>query len=114
MSSVAQAIEDRLAEGLDCDHFELVNESVNHNVPSGSESHFKLTVVSASFAGERLIARHRKLNGLMRDLLAGPIHALALHTYTPDEWAERSNGAPLSPPCLGGGRGGDKAPGGQA
>ncbi|MDY6828220.1 MAG: BolA family transcriptional regulator, partial [Pseudomonadota bacterium] len=38
--------------------------------------------------------------------LAGPlssgVHALALHTYSPEEWAARSGAAPSSPPCLGG------------
>lgn len=99
---IARAIEDLVAEGLACEHFELVNESGNHAVPAGSESHFKLVVVSDAFAGERLLARHRKVNALVADLLAGPIHALALHTYTPDEWRDRFDGAPMSPPCLGG------------
>ena len=103
MTSVASQIEDRIADGLTCVHFDLVNESSNHNVPPGSESHFKLTVVSDSFDGERPVARHRRVNSLLKELLAGPIHALALHTYTPAEWAECSDGAPLSPPCLGGG-----------
>lgn len=104
MSTVAAQLEERIADGLDCAHFELVNESSKHNVPPGSESHFKLTLVSSEFAGERLVARHRRVNALVKDLLAGPIHALALHTYTPEEWSTRSGGAPLSPPCLGGGR----------
>jgi len=34
--------------------------------------------------------------------LAGPVHALALHTYTLSEWQQRHGEAPLSPPCLGG------------
>lgn len=99
---IARAIEDLVAGGLACEHFELVNESGNHAVPAGSESHFKLVVVSDAFAGERLLARHRKVNALVADLLAGPVHALALHTYTPAEWRERFGGAPMSPPCLGG------------
>lgn len=99
---VAKAIEELVADALVCEHFELVNESGNHAVPAGSESHFKLVVVSDAFAGERLLARHRKINAIVAELLAGPIHALALHTYTPDEWRARFGDAPLSPPCLGG------------
>jgi BolA protein len=34
--------------------------------------------------------------------LDGPVHALAIHTYTPQEWRRRFGEAPLSPPCLGG------------
>ncbi|RMG54596.1 MAG: transcriptional regulator BolA [Gammaproteobacteria bacterium] len=99
--SMQQNIENKLREGLAPDHLEVVNESHMHNVPPGSESHFKVTVVSDRFEGERLVGRHRMVNAILADELAGRIHALALHTYTPQEWAERQQ-APQSPPCLGG------------
>ena len=100
--SVAERIEGKLASGLDLTHLEVVNESGGHNVPAGSESHFKVVLVSRAFVGERLLARHRRINALLREELANDIHALAIHAYTPDEWRERFGTAPLSPPCLGG------------
>ena len=83
-------------------HLDVVDESNMHNVPPGSESHFKVTVVSQQFEGEMLVARHRLVNDILADLLNGQIHALALHTLTPDEWFERSGDERDSPPCLGG------------
>ena len=83
-------------------HLEVVNESNQHNVPPGSESHFKLVLVTDEFDGLALLARHRKVNALLADLLEGEVHALALHTYTPADWEKRFGGAPMSPPCLGG------------
>lgn len=80
---------------------EVVNESHMHNVPEGSESHFKITVASDKFEGLSLIKRHRMMNELLKDEI-GQIHALALHTLTPDQWFERSGHTPDSPPCLGG------------
>ena len=50
-----------------------------------------------------LIARHRIINKELAEDLAGPIHALSLHTMTADEWSEKGE-APLSPPCMGGGK----------
>lgn len=100
--SVAERIEGKLASGLDLAHLEVVNESGGHNVPAGSESHFKVVLVSRAFVGERLLARHRRVNALLREELANSIHALAIHAYSPDEWRERFGAAPLSPPCLGG------------
>ena len=44
------------------------------------------------------------LNGLLEAELAGPVHALALHTMTPQEWFAKGGEAPQSPPCLGGGK----------
>ena len=41
-------------------------------------------------------------NEALADELAGEVHALALHTYTPEEWQARFGDAPMSPPCLGG------------
>ncbi len=99
---VQTAIEHRLTKRFDLEHLEVVNESGGHNVPAGSETHFKVVLVAEEFAGLRPLARHRLVNQVLRELLAGPVHALALHTYTRDEWRQRFGAAPLSPPCLGG------------
>jgi BolA protein len=80
------------------------NESHQHNVPPGSESHFKVTLVSEMFEGKRLIQRHRLVNKCLAIELAEHIHALAIHTYSPDEWSE-NNQVPESPNCLGGSKG---------
>ena len=102
--SVAERIERKLAEALQPAHLEVINESGNHNVPPGSESHFKVVLVAEAFAGQRLLNRHRQVNGLLAEELARDVHALAIHTYTLDEWRRRFGNAPLSPPCLGGKR----------
>jgi len=44
------------------------------------------------------------INEILADELQHKIHALAMHTYTPEEWNEISGQAPASPPCLGGGK----------
>lgn len=102
--SVQQLIENKLQQGLAPAHLEVLNESHMHNVPPGSESHFKVTVVSEVFNGKMLIARHRQVNALLQEELAGTIHALALHTLTPDEYFDKAGQVPQSPPCHGGGK----------
>lgn len=102
--SVAQEIERKLADGLDLAHLEVVKESGNHNVPPGSETHFKVVAVADQFAGQRLLARHRRIHELLAAELAGAVHALSIHAYTGEEWRRRFGVAPLSPPCLGGGK----------
>lgn len=82
-------------------HLAVHNESPKHNVPVGSESHFQVVLVSNQFDGQRLLQRHRAVNQLLAEELAGPVHALALHTYTETEWSDRQQ-APQSPDCLGG------------
>ena len=96
-----RVIEQMLNDKLEPVHLEVVDESNMHNVPPGSESHFKVTVVSEQFEGEMLVARHRLVNDILADLLHSQIHALALHTLTRDEWSERGNDERDSPPCLG-------------
>ena len=102
--SVQAIIEQKLASGMQPQHLQVINESSNHNVPAGSESHFKVVIVADAFEGKALLARHRMINELLADELQNKIHALALHTYTADEWADASGNAPMSPPCLGGGK----------
>lgn len=67
---VQTRIEDKLGTNLDLKHLEVINESGNHNVPPGSESHFKVVLVSELFDGERLVARHRRVNQILKDELA--------------------------------------------
>lgn len=100
--SIQDDITDKLAKALQPQHLEVINESHMHNVPPGSESHFKVVAVSAEFDGKMLVARHRLINKILTEELDA-IHALALHTMTPDEWAEKG-AAPQSPPCMGGGK----------
>ena len=102
MDNVKQFIEETVTEAMSPAHLEVLDESYMHSVPDGAQSHFKLTLVSDEFEGKRLIARHRAVNALLKDALDGPVHALALHTYTPDEWHKRGNASVASPACLGG------------
>jgi BolA protein len=94
-------IEQRLQETFAPLHLEVVNESHMHNVPDGSESHFKVTLVSDQFDGQMLIKRHRAVNQALSAEMDA-IHALALHTMTPEEWFAKGGQSPESPPCLGG------------
>ena len=99
--SIQEQIISKLTDGLTPAVLDVLNESHQHSVPPNSETHFKVVAVSDAFEGVRKVARHQKIYALLADELAGPVHALALHTYTPEEWASRA-GAPDSPQCLGG------------
>ncbi len=101
MGPVEQQIADIVSAELKPVTMELVNESYMHSVPPGSESHFKLLVVSDAFVGQRKVARHQLLYTLLADQLTGPVHALALHTHTLEEW-QALGSVPDSPNCLGG------------
>ena len=100
--SLQTTIEEKIGTALAPLHLEVINESSGHNVPAGSESHFRLRIVSESFEGKRLVERHRAVNALLRAEIAGPIHALALEVHTPVEWQARGGQVAESPPCLGG------------
>ncbi len=99
--SMQQQIQLKL-ETLTPAYLEVVNESHMHSVPPGSETHFKVVVVSPQFDGKRQVARHQMIYRLLADELAGGVHALALHTYTDTEWQGCEQAAPESPQCMGG------------
>ncbi len=100
--TIKEAIENRLQLALQPDFLEVVNESRQHNVPPGSESHFRVTITSDRFAGKRLLERHQLIYTTLETELERGIHALALHTMTPNEWFEKADKVIDSPPCLGG------------
>ena len=97
-----QNIIDKLTADFDLQHLEVVNESGSHNVAPGSETHFKVVLVSETFGGQSRLVRHRAVHAVLTDELAGGVHALAVHTYTPEEWRQRFGDAPMSPDCRGG------------
>jgi len=99
--SVQSIIEKKITDSLLPEFINIENESNNHAGPRDSETHFKVTLVSENFTGLALIARHRIINALLKDELAGPIHALALHTFSPTEWQERGMFVRDSGKCAG-------------
>ncbi len=100
--TVQSGIEHKIQDALRPVFLQVANESHMHNVPAGSESHFKVTVVTTEFDGKLPVARHRMLNQLLKEELEGPVHALSLHTFTPEEWQERQGQTRNSPLCQGG------------
>jgi len=96
-------IREKLTTALKPEVLDIIDETHMHNVPSDSESHFKVIAVSKAFEGKMLIARHRMINEALAEELDGGIHALSLHTMTPDEYFEKSGKTTDSPQCLGGG-----------
>lgn len=100
---IEQSIIQKLEQHFSPEYLSVVNESYMHSVPPGSESHFKVILVTEQFDGLRQVPRHQKIYGVLADELAGEVHALALHTYTPQEWAAVEQ-PPESPNCLGGGK----------
>ncbi|KUJ79164.1 transcriptional regulator [Microbulbifer flavimaris] len=97
--SLAKQIEEKLAAEFAPEHIEVQCESHLHNVPAGSEMHFRVVLVSEEFNQLRKVQRHQRVYGVLAEEMAGPIHALALHTFSPEEWQGQ---APDSPQCLGG------------
>jgi BolA family transcriptional regulator, general stress-responsive regulator len=108
--TVQQEIEQQLQAQFSPVLLDVANESHMHSVPADSETHFRVVLVSANFAGASRVARHQQVYAALAAQLDGPVHALALHTYSPGEWQQREQAAPASPQCLGG----SKADGKQA
>lgn len=100
--SVQQSIETKIATALAPSHLEVVNESHMHSVPPGSESHFRVVVVSERFEGQPLVRRHQTVNKILERELEQGLHALSMQTMTGAEWTRRSGQTRASPACHGG------------
>ncbi|OZY84861.1 BolA family transcriptional regulator [Cellvibrio mixtus] len=81
-------------------HLEVINESHMHSVPPGSETHFKVVLAAPAFAGKRQVQRHQAIYACLANELQNGVHALALHTFSPEEWLANA-AVPASPQCLG-------------
>jgi BolA protein len=91
---IATIIREKLTAGLAPDRLEIEDDSARHaghhheggmDARPGGESHFNLTVVAAVFEGQGRVQRQRAINALLREELAGPVHALSIRALTPTE-----------------------------
>ena len=91
---IATIIREKLTLGLSPDRLEIEDDSGRHagqhheggmDGRPGGESHYTVFVVSAAFEGQGRVQRQRAVNALLRDELAGPVHALSIRVLTPGE-----------------------------
>lgn len=99
---LADVIQEKLTQALGPSHLEIVNESHMHKGPKDAETHFKVVVVSDRFEGLAAVRRHQLVYAaLAEEMKRKPgIHALAITSRTPGEWAA-SPEANESPKCRG-------------
>jgi BolA protein len=86
---IIRKIETKLHAALDPQVLEVVDESHLHAGHVGArpegETHFRVHVVSAAFAGRSRVERQRMVYAALAEELAGPVHALSIRARAPDE-----------------------------
>ena len=98
-----QRLNGKLTEFFSPVYLFIEDESGNHSVPEGAESHFKVVVASGSFAGLSKVERHQKIYSVLSDEFKKGLHALSIKAYTLVEWEKEKNHSNfVSPDCLGG------------
>jgi BolA protein len=87
--SVEATIREKLQQAFQPTRLDVINESHLHaghrSSPGTGESHFRVLIVSALFAGKSRLQRHRLVNETLSAELAGKVHALALEVRAPGE-----------------------------
>ena len=85
----ADLITKKLTEAFAPQSLNVVDESHQHEGHAGSrpggQTHFRVYIVSDAFKGKTRIERHRMINKILSDNLAGGVHALAIHAAAPGE-----------------------------
>ena len=98
--NLEETITSKLQNEFEPMHLELLNESHMH-AGLATDSHFNLSLVSQAFSKLKKVQRHQAVYKVLNEELAGPVHALALHLYSPEEWAESVKEIKKSPNCEG-------------
>ena len=76
----AQELEERIRTGLGTvSHIEVTDLT-------GTKDHWEALIVSEAFSGKTRIEQHQMVYAALGELMAGPVHALALKTYAPESW----------------------------
>jgi BolA protein len=89
MGQLQDRIEAKLREKLAPTQLKVTDDSHLHaghaGARPGGESHFTVEIVSERFAGLTRVARHRLINETLAEELAGPVHALAIKAFAPQD-----------------------------
>ncbi len=89
MGEVAKQIRGKLTAAFAPTSLDVVDDSDKHQGHAGhreeGESHFTVRIVSQAFAGVSRIDRQRKVNRVLAEELAGPVHALSIKASAPGE-----------------------------
>ena len=85
----ADLITKKLTEAFAPQSLNVEDESHKHEGHAGSrpggQTHYRVYIVSPAFKGKTRLERHRMINRILSDELAGGIHALAIHAAAPGE-----------------------------
>jgi acid stress-induced BolA-like protein IbaG/YrbA len=68
-------------------------DTIDLSSPMGDDHHFQLIIVSERFNGKNMVQQHQLVYGALGEAMREAIHALALRTYTPEQWAKAQAGA---------------------
>ena len=82
---IESQIVNTLSSFMNLASLKIINESFMHNVPEGSESHFKIVVVTNDFNNLSIIKRHKLIYKTL-DNLMNKIHALSIHAFNEEEF----------------------------
>ena len=95
MNTIA-TIKSTLQEKIGATIIEIADRSEQHkhhqgrmNAPVGS-GHYDAIIVAESFTGKTMMQQHRMVYAALADQMQTTIHALALKTYTPEQWQQLS------------------------
>ena len=85
----ADIITKKLTEAFAPQSLNVLDESHQHEGHAGhrpgGQTHYRVYIVSEAFKGKTRVERHRMINQLLSDELAGSVHALAIHASAPEE-----------------------------
>jgi stress-induced morphogen len=98
--NVEQQITSKLKRVFEPEHLELLNESHMH-AGMAADSHFNVLLVAQRFKDLKKVQRHQAVYKALSEELSGPVHALALHLYSPEEWRASKQEIQPSPNCKG-------------
>jgi acid stress-induced BolA-like protein IbaG/YrbA len=70
----------------------LPDSTVRVDDLTGGGDHFQVWIISSVFEGKSLLDQHQMVYGALGEALGSErIHALALKTYTPEQWERRNS-----------------------
>ena len=88
MNERVALIEQHLRNAFAPEYIDIVDDSAAHAGHAGARGgggHFKVVIVSQTFAGKNRLQRHRLVYSALAELMQNDIHALSIKALAPNE-----------------------------
>ncbi|CAL4323419.1 BolA/IbaG family iron-sulfur metabolism protein [Buchnera aphidicola] len=70
------------------EYIKIYDNTIYHKIKN-NKKHLTIIIVSNKFKNQKILKRHQEIYKILSREINNTIHAISMHTYTPEEWKKK-------------------------